>query len=96
MSKKKSKPNPNHLKHIRVGPIAADIFRASQAGHSYLYFEISRAWSSGSSKNWSRKLYGRNEHALVEVVAQASRWIEEHPEAADGPVDNTENPQLAA
>ena len=98
MSKpKKSKANPkNHLKHIRVGSVAADIFRGAQAGHSYLYFEISRAWQSGTSENWSKKLYDRNEAQICAAVSKACQWMNEHPEAADGLVAAAQEAPLHA
>ena len=90
MSKKKKSPaSSNYVKTIRDGAIAANIFRGSTPdGHSYLFFEVSRAWKTQASgrEGYSKKFYARNEEALIRVITMASRWIEEHPEAADGAV----------
>ena len=86
--KKKSTPSSNYVTTIREGPIAANIFRGSTPdGHTYLYYELSRAWKTQSSgrEGYSKKFSERNEEALIRVVTMASQWIAEHPEAADDP-----------
>ena len=58
MSKtKKSQPASNYITTIRDGAIAGSIFRGNTPdGHTYLYFELSRAWKAQSvgstSDNW--------------------------------------------
>ena len=89
MSKnKKSKTTAsNYITTIREGAIAANVFRGNTPdGHTYLYFELSRSWKSlsGNREGYSKKFYDRNSEALQRVVAEASNWIEQHPEAADG------------
>ena len=91
MSKKKptSPTSTNYVRTIREAAIAANIFRGSTPdGHTYLYYELSRAWKSQASgrEGYSKKFYERNEEALIKVITLASRWIEQHPEAADGAV----------
>jgi hypothetical protein len=90
MSKPKKNPaSSNYVKTIREGAIAANIFRGNTPdGHTYLYFELSRSWKalSGNREGYSKKFYDRNADALIRVVQEASAWIEQHPEAADGPV----------
>ena len=89
MSKpKKSEPaSSNYVKTIREGAIAANIFRGNTAdGHTYLYFELSRSWKSqsGNREGYSKKFYDRNVEALRRVIAEATVWIEQNPQAADG------------
>jgi len=91
MSKPKKNTQPsNYVQTIREGAIAANIFRGNTAdGHTYLYFELSRSWKSqsGGRQGYSKKLYPRNADAVCTVARQAARWIDEHPEAADGPIE---------
>ena len=88
---KKNPASSNYVDTIRDGAMAANIFRGNSNGHTYLYFELSRSWKSesGNRKGYSKKYYARNAKALCDVALKASRWIEEHPEAADGPVDES-------
>lgn len=94
--KKKSTPSSNYVTTIREGAIGANIFRGSTPdGHTYLYYELSRAWKTQSSgrEGYSKKFSERNEEALIRVVTMASQWIAGHPEAADDtprPRDGTE------
>ena len=86
MSKKKKGPS-NFVHTIRDGAVAASIFRGSTSdGHTYLYYELFRAWKAQASgrEGYSKKFYERNEEALIKVITMASRWMEQHPEAADG------------
>ena len=100
MSKvKKSQASSNYVFTIREGAIGANIFRGNTPdGHCYLYFELSRSWKSQSSnrEGYSKKFYDRNEQALMNVVKQACQWIEQHPEAADGPVAESKDTTLQA
>ena len=100
MSKvKKSQASSNYVKTVREGAIGANIFRGNTAdGHTYLYFELSRSWKaqSGNREGYSKKFYDRNEQALMNVVKQACQWIEQHPEAADGPIDESKDGTLPA
>ena len=92
MSKVKKNPtSSNYVDTIREGAMAANIFRGNANGHTYLYFELSRSWKSesGNREGYSKKYYSRNVKALCDVAVKASRWIDEHPEAADGPVDES-------
>ena len=101
MSKsKKTQASSNYVKTIRDGAIAANIFRGNTAdGHTYLYFELSRSWKAqtGNREGYSKKFYDRNAEALCRVIMQAASWIQQHPEAADGPVaDSASELQAAA
>jgi hypothetical protein len=95
MSKsKKNQASSNYVTTIREGAIGANIFRGNTAdGHTYLYFEISRAWKSQTSdrQGYSKKFYDRNQVALVNVVNRAAQWLQEHPEAADTSLAETAN-----
>jgi hypothetical protein len=96
-SQRKPLPESNYVKTIREGAVAANIFRGNTPdGHAYLYFELSRAWRtlSGNREGYSKKFYERNAEAIQRVVASAAQWINEHPQAADGPV--AEEPTSAA
>ena len=88
MSKaKKNQSSSNYIHTIRQGAIAANVFRGNTAdGHTYLYYELSRSWKTVSTnrEGYSRKFYDRNADALLSVIAEATLWIEGHPEAADG------------
>ena len=100
MSKsKKAQPLSNYVKTIRDGAVAANIFRGNTPdGHTYLYFELSRAWKSltGHRDGYSRKFYDRNSASLQHVIAEASAWIKAHPEAADGELASSQSDLSAA
>ena len=100
MSKvKKSQASSNYVKTVREGAIGANIFRGNTAdGHTYLYFELSRSWKaqSGNREGYSKKFYDRNSEALQRVIANAAAWIDQHPEAADGPVSDSPSELQAA
>ena len=89
-AKKPAQPASNYVTSIRDGgALAANIFRGNTAdGHTYLYFELSRSWKSqsGNREGYSKKYYPRNVEAICKVAQLAADWIEEHPEAADGPL----------
>ena len=93
MSKPKKNPaSSNYIDTVREGAIAANIFRGNTPdGFTYLYFEISRSWKSqsGNRQGYSKKFYGRNAEAICTIAAEAARWIEAHPEAADGPLKDS-------
>jgi len=79
--------------------VAANVFRRSTAdGHTYLDYEISRAWKSGSRQGYSSRFYARNRDGIKEVVDLACDWIEQHPQAADGPLSPSDDgqPRFAA
>ena len=82
------KRESNYVTTIRsaVCPaIAANIFRRSTPdGHTYLDYEISRAWKSGNREGYSSRFYARNREGIKEVAELASDWIERNPQAADG------------
>lgn len=87
---KKQPASSNYIKTIREGAIAANIFRGNTPdGFTYLYYELSRSWKaqSGKREGYSKKFYDRNDKALCSVIMQASKWIQDHPQAADGPVE---------
>jgi hypothetical protein len=87
--KKSAQPASNYITTVRDGALGANIFRGNTAdGHTYLYFELSRSWKSqsGTREGYSKKYYPRNVEAICNVAELAARWIEEHPEAADGPI----------
>jgi hypothetical protein len=44
--------------------------------------------------HYSKKFYDRNAEALQNVIALAAKWIQEHPEAADGPVKEVATPPM--
>ena len=100
MSKpKKTQASSNYVTTIREGAIAANIFRGNTPdGHTYLYFELSRSWKaqSGNREGYSKKFYDRNAEALQRVVADAAAWIQQHPEAVDGPVSESPSKLQAA
>ena len=100
MSKpKKTQATSNYVTTIREGAIAANIFRGNTPdGHTYLYFELSRSWKaqSGNREGYSKKFYDRNAEALQRVIADASAWIQQRPEAADGPVSESPSKLQAA
>jgi hypothetical protein len=100
MSKPKKNPaSSNYIDTVREGAIAANIFRGNTPdGFTYLYFEISRSWKaqSGNRQGYSKKFYDRNAEAISVVAAKAARWIEEHPEAADGPSKEDPSPRMQA
>ena len=100
MSKPKKTPaSSNYIETIREGAIAANIFRGNTPdGFTYLYFEISRSWKSlsGNRKGYSAKFYDRNAEAIGRVAMEAARWIDEHPQAADGPVKEHASPNTQA
>ena len=71
---------------VTVGPIVIDILRgATTDGHTYLYFQVSRAWqpAHGKKVNQSPRFYDRNEKDLLKAVQEASTWIRKNPQAAD-------------
>ena len=89
MSKKaKEAKESNYVRTFRstVCPaIAANIFRGTTSdGHTYLYFELSRAWKSGKREGYSQRFYSRNADGITEVAKAAEEWIENNPQAADG------------
>ena len=96
MSKpKKTQASSNYITTVRDGAVAANIFRGNTPdGHTYLYFELSRSWRamSGNREGYSKKFYDRNAEALHGVIDRAANWIDEHPEAADGPVKEAPQP----
>ncbi len=47
-------------------------------------------------EGYSKKFYDRNVEALQRVIANAAAWIQEHPEAADGPVAESASELQAA
>ena len=98
MSKTKKQPaSSNYVTTIRdkeQAAIAANIFRGNTAdGFTYLYFEPSRSWKTqtGNREGYSKKFYDRNAEALCRVITDAARWIQEHPQAADGPASEMQN-----
>ena len=102
-----SKPKKNqaasnyYIETIREGAIAANIFRGNTPdGFTYLYFRNqSSSWKSQvrqSKRILGKKFYGRNAEAIGRVAMEAARWIDEHPQAADGPVKETNLAKYAA
>ena len=98
MSKTKQQPAAsNYIKTIRDkehGAIAANIFRGNTAdGFTYLYYELSRSWKTqnGNREGYSKKFYDRNDEALCRVIMEAARWIQDNPQAADGPAAEMQN-----
>ena len=89
-----SKQTPIH--RVAVGPVTVDIFRgAANDGHTFLYYEVSRAWSASGGKktNFSPRFYDRNEKHLCAAVQKASTWIRKNPQAAD---EGWDAPAIAA
>jgi len=77
--KTKSKTGTKPVHTIRQGAIAANIWqRQTQTGFSYFEYSLSRSWKSQSSdrEGYSSCYFPRNEAALMEVIKQASAWIE--------------------
>ncbi|MEM9511607.1 MAG: hypothetical protein AAF978_02825 [Cyanobacteria bacterium P01_E01_bin.48] len=85
--KKKEAKESNYIRTFRskVSPaVAANVYRGTTSdGHTYLYYEISRYWSSGQREGYSSRFYSRNADGLAEVVTAAAAWIEENPQVAD-------------
>ncbi len=84
MSSKKAQNNIVHT--ARCGPVVIDILRGTTMdGHSYLYYQPSRAWQTKNSprENFSPRFYDRNERDFVEAIKEASKWIRNNPQAAD-------------
>ncbi len=82
---KKKESNCVHTIRSKVDPaIAANIFRrATQDGHTYLDYELSRAWKTEKREGYSNRFYVRNCEGLTEVIQRATEWIEQNPQAAD-------------
>jgi len=77
--KTKSKTTPKPVKTFRQGVLAAHVWkRQSQTGYSFFEFSISRYYKSqnGDKEGYSSNYFARNQSAIVEVVQQASAWIE--------------------
>ena len=94
MSSKEESP----VHSVCVGPIVVDILRgATNDGHTYLYFQVSRAWqpTNGKKVNLSPRFYDRNEKDLLKAIQDASSWIRKHPQAADESYQQAK-PRLAA
>jgi len=71
---------------IEVGPVVVEVLRgATNDGHVYLYFQLSRAWqaAAGKKRNHSNRFYDRNEKDVVKAVQEATSWIRKHPQAMD-------------
>ena len=77
--KTKSKAGMKPVHTIRKGAIAANIWqRQTQTGFSYFEYSLSRSWKSQTSEKegYSSNFFPRNEAAIIEVVQQASAWIQ--------------------
>ena len=71
-------PKREPVKVIRVGAIAASIWRRqTPTGFEYLDFSLSRSWKlkSGEREGYSQNFFENNEEALFEVINQATRYI---------------------
>jgi len=82
---KKKETNYVHTIRSKVDPaVAANIFRrATQDSHTYLDYELSRAWKTKKREGYSSRFYTRNCEGLVEVIQRATEWIAQNPQAAD-------------
>ncbi len=72
--------NQSPVKVIRVGAIAASIWkRQTTTGFEYLDFSVSRSWKlkNGEREGYSQNFFDNNEEALFEVINLASRYIRE-------------------
>jgi len=70
--------NQNPVKVIRVGAIAASIWkRQTSTGFEYLDYSISRSWKlkNGEREGYSQNFFEGNEEALMEVINLASLFI---------------------
>ena len=66
--------NRQPLRVIRVGAIAASVWRRqTPTGFEYLDFSLSRSWKlkSGEKEGYSQNFFENNEEALFEVIKQA-------------------------
>lgn len=75
---KKPARNQQPVKVIRVGAIAASIWkRQTSTGFEYLDYSLSRSWrlKSGEREGYSQNFFEGNEEALFEVISLASRFI---------------------
>ncbi len=71
-----------------VSAIHANIFcRLGSDGHAELYYKVERAYTMNGGKSWryTTKMYPRHAEAEGEVALLAKAWIEQNPQAADGP-----------
>ncbi len=84
-TKKKKESSYVHTVRSSVDPaVAANIFRrAAPDGHTYLDYELSRAWKTDKREGYSSRFYVRNCDGLIEVIQRATEWIEHNPQAAD-------------
>ena len=93
----KKKKGSNYVITLRselCPAIAAHVFRRSTPdGHTYLDFEVNRAWKSGNRDGYSSRFYARNCDGIKEVADMAAEWIEKNPEAADGPLAPSDDGQ---
>lgn len=78
-----AKQAPVHV--IRCGEIIASVFLAqSNAGYSYWYFALSRAWSSMNTGKESQgnSFFDNNQQDIILAASQASAWIRERRQPA--------------
>lgn len=87
-SNSKSRPQQRPVKVIRVGAVAASIWRRqTPTGYEYLDFSLSRSWKlkSGEREGYSQNFFESNEEAIFDVVEQAARFIREESPERDEP-----------
>ena len=72
------KPNQHPIKVIRIGAIAASVWKRQTAtGFEYLDFSLSRSWKlkSGEREGYSQSFFENNEEALFDVINLACSYI---------------------
>lgn len=82
---KAKKPAP--IKVIRVGAVAASIWRRqTSTGLEYLDFSLSRSWKlkNGEREGYSQNFFDKNEEALLEVISQACQYIQDEHSGSEG------------
>lgn len=76
---KQDEKTSTHVDTVRVGAIAANIFRGqSQDGFDYHYFVLSRSWKSSKqgTEGYSNRYFPRNAEAIGEVAHLAAERCE--------------------
>ncbi|TWU49437.1 hypothetical protein [Rubripirellula reticaptiva] len=84
--KKESKKTQKPVHTVRRGAIAASIWkRQSMNGYCYFEYSLSRSYKSQSSgkEGYSSNFFDRNAAQVIEVIKEASAWIEEQSSPAD-------------
>ena len=84
------------VKRLHSGVIVASVYRGSTPdGIPYLYFALDReAIAQNGKKSTNRKFTPHHAEHIQKAAAAAAHWMQQHPEAADGPVKEVANQAL--